>query len=154
MRTTYRALAYAICALVALQAASHAWASSGLVKYLSEGGVIDFTSDSPPPVPEFLGLMIHGMNGMYVIPLVALVLLAVAFASRIQGAVAGAAVVVVLVAVQVTLGFLGHGISALAFLHGVNALLLFAAALLAGRLAGTPRTAPTPTARSEAAGVR
>ena len=75
MHMAYKVLAFLIVGLVAVQAAAHAWASSGLVKYLAQGGTIDFESTEAPPVPEFLGLMIHGMNGMFVIPIVAIVLL-------------------------------------------------------------------------------
>ena len=78
MHMAYKVLAFLIVGLVAVQAAAHAWASSGLVKYLAQGGTIDFESTEAPPVPEFLGLMIHGMNGMFVIPIVAIVLLIVA----------------------------------------------------------------------------
>ena len=38
MSTVYRSLALLICALVALQAAAHAWASAGLVNFLAAGG--------------------------------------------------------------------------------------------------------------------
>jgi len=47
-------------------------------------------------------------------------------------AVAFAGGVLALVVVQVTLGLFGHSIPLLGFLHGVNALLLFTTALLAG----------------------
>lgn len=136
MRTTYRVLAYLICALVGLQAASHAWTSAGIALFLAEGGTVDFASEGPPPFPEALGLMIHGMNGMYAIPLVALVLLVVAFLAKIPGGVKRAVIVLVLVALQVTLGLLGHEMTALAFLHGLNALALFGVALWAGTRAG------------------
>ena len=136
MRTTYRVLAYLVCGLVGLQAASHAWSSAGIAMYLAEGGTIDFDSQSLPAFPEAVGLMIHGMNGMYAIPLVALLLLVVAFFAKIPGGVMRAVIVVVLVALQVTLGMLGHGLTALAFLHGLNALALFGVALWAGMRAG------------------
>ena len=132
MRTTYRVLAYVICGLVGLQAASHAWASAGIFIYLAEGGTIDFTGSEMPQFPEALGILIHGMNGMYVIPVVALALLGVAFAAKIPGGLARAGLVVGLVALQVFLGLMGHSLTAASFLHGLNALVLFAAALVAG----------------------
>ncbi|MFB7885697.1 hypothetical protein [Microbacterium sp. NPDC056057] len=133
MRITYRILSFAICALVALQAASHAWASAGLGLYIAEGGVVDASAqEGPPPFPEVMGFMIHGMNGMFVIPALALILLIVSFFAKIRRGVAFAAVVFGLVILQVTLGLFGHGIPLLGFFHGVNALLLFTAALLAG----------------------
>lgn len=133
MHSTYRILAYAICALVALQAAMHAWSSAGLAKYIAGGGTLDMTSDAPPPVPEFTGIIVHAMNGMYVIPIVALALLVVAFLSRARGAVGYAAIILVLVVVQVALGFLRHEMTSMALLHGLNALLLFGCAFAAAR---------------------
>ena len=133
MRITYRIIAFVICGLVALQAASHAWASAGLGLYLAEGGVIDGASaEGPPPFPEVTGFIIHGMNGMFVIPTLALILLIVSFFAKVPHGVVYALVVLGLVILQVTLGLLGHGIAFLGFLHGMNALLLFTAALLAG----------------------
>lgn len=131
MRTTYRVLAYVICGLVAVQAAMHAWASAGINAYIIGGGVIDVTSDAPPPVPEFAGIIIHAMNGMYVIPLVALVLLIVSFFTKVRRAVLFGAIVLALVVLQVTLGLFGHDITFLALLHGINALLLFGTAFYA-----------------------
>jgi hypothetical protein len=147
MRITYRILSFVICALVALQAASHAWASAGLGLYIAEGGVVDASAaEGPAPFPEVAGFMIHGMNGMFVIPAIALILLIVSFFARIPRGVTYAAVVFGLVLLQVTLGLFGHSIALLGFLHGLNALLLFTAALLAGLNASKSRVA----ARAEA----
>lgn len=133
MRIVYRIISFTICALVALQAASHAWASAGLGLYIAEGGVIDASAqEGPPPFPEALGFMIHGMNGMYAIPTLALLLLIVSFFAKIRRGTAFAVGVLALVALQVTLGLLGHGMALLGLLHGLNALLLFTTALLAG----------------------
>lgn len=73
------------------------------------------------------------MNGMYVIPLIALALLVLAFMVKTPGAVRMAATVLVLVVVQVVLGFLGHEMTTMALLHGLNAMALFAAAWIAAR---------------------
>ncbi|KQP70995.1 hypothetical protein ASF40_03990 [Microbacterium sp. Leaf288] len=158
MRITYRILSFAICALVALQAASHAWASAGLGLYIAEGGVVDASAqEGPPPFPEVMGFMIHGMNGMFVIPALALILLIVSFFAKIRRGVAFAAVVLGLVILQVTLGLFGHGIPLLGFFHGVNALLLFTAALLAGlnaskrRVSAQADAVATPAAASASA---
>ncbi|MDR7190312.1 hypothetical protein J2Y46_003154 [Microbacterium sp. BE35] len=158
MRITYRILSFAICALVALQAASHAWASAGLGLYIAEGGVVDASAqEGPPPFPEVMGFMIHGMNGMFVIPALALILLIVSFFAKIRRGVAFAAGVFGLVILQVTLGLFGHGIPLLGFLHGVNALLLFTTALLAGlnaskrRVSAQADAVAAPTAASASA---
>ncbi len=136
MRTTYRILAFLVCALVALQAASHAWASAGIAQYLAQGGTIDLDSQELPNFPEAVGLMIHGMNGMYVIPVVALALLVTSFFAKVPRGTMWAGIVLALVALQITLGMLGHSITALAFLHGVNALALFGTAFWTGMRAG------------------
>ncbi|GAB3716292.1 hypothetical protein [Mariniluteicoccus flavus] len=144
MRTAYRSLAYVICALVAVQAAMHAWSSAGLIKFLGGGGTLDMGAAAPPPVPEFAGVIAHAMIGTYVIPLVAVALVVVAFLARASGAVRGAIMVLVLVVVQVLLGFLGHTLTVLALLHGLNALALFSVAFVAARaMAYAPETVPT-----------
>lgn len=148
MRITYRVLAFAICGLVMLQAASHAWASAGIAIYLAEGGTIDLASGTMPDFPEAVGLMIHGMNGMYAIPIVALALLVVAFFAKIPRGSMWAGIVLALVALQVTLGLLGHEMTTLAFLHGVNALALFGTALAAGLRAKAPATADAAAPRT------
>ena len=150
MHMAYKVLAFLIVGLVAVQAAAHAWASSGLVKYLAQGGTIDFESTEAPPVPEFLGLMIHGMNGMFVIPIVAIVLLIVALVTKSSRAIIWAGVVVGLVAWPVTLGLLGHETTALAFLHGLNAIVLAGTALATGLLV-VRRTAVDTTSQAAVA---
>ena len=142
MIAAHRILAYLVCVLVCLQAASHAWASAGIGKYVQDGGVIDKAAmeKGGADFPEVAGFIVHGMNGMILIPLVALALLVVAFLAKFPGAVRGAAIVLVLVVLQVTLGLLGHGATALAFLHGLNALLIFGFALHAAQR--TPQPAP------------
>ncbi|WP_106813655.1 hypothetical protein [Microbacterium timonense] len=152
MRIAYRIISFVICALVALQAASHAWASAGFSLYLAEGGVVDAaTQEGPPPFAEALGFMIHGMNGMFVIPALALVLVIVSFFARVRHGVLFALGVLGLVVLQVTLGLLGHGLPLLGFLHGINALLLFTTALLAGLNASKRRTEATADAAVPAA---
>lgn len=156
MATVYRVLAVAIAALVGLQAASHAWVSAGLGLFIERGGVIDKAflesagADGTLPFPEMVGFMIHGMNGMIVIPIVALLLLIASFFAGTRRAVIWAAVIAALVAVQVTLGLAGHGMPTLAFLHGINALLLFGTAVFAARAARSSSTTMTGTAAARA----
>lgn len=139
MRATYRVISFIICALVAVQAAAHAWASAGLALYISEGGVIDMTSDGPPPFPEVMGFIVHSMNGMFVIPILAIVLVIISFFAKIPKGTLWAVIVLVVVLLQVTLGIFGHGITFLGLLHGINALVLFTVALLAGLRASKSR---------------
>jgi len=142
MARTYRILAVTIAALVAVQAASHAWASAGLGAYIMGGGVIDKSmmedTGGPPPFPEVMGILVHGLNGGIVIPAVALALVVVSFFTRVPGAIKWAVIVLGVVALQMTLGYAGHGLPLLALFHGMNALVLFGAALTARRVASRP----------------
>ncbi|MDF2554909.1 MAG: hypothetical protein K0R60_804, partial [Microbacterium sp.] len=83
----------------------------------------------------------------------ALALLIVSFFAKVPRGVAFAVGVLVLVVLQVTLGLLGHGIPFLGFLHGMNALLLFAAALIAGLRASKSRVAAAQAATTTTAGA-
>jgi hypothetical protein len=136
MRTTYKVLAYTIAALVVVQAMAIAWAVAGLGAWIDGGGVFDksvMESEGSMPFPEIWGLIVHGLNGGMLIPLVALVLLVWSFFAKIPGGIKLAAAVFVLVMVQVTLGYATHGAALAGLFHGGNALLLFGTALYAGR---------------------
>ena len=139
MIRTYRILAHVIAALVGVQAASHAWSSAGLGLYVMNGGVIDKSmmedTGGPLPFPEVLGILIHGLNGGIVIPAVALALLVISFFTKAKGTILWAGIVLAVVALQMTLGYEGHGLPLLALFHGLNALVLFSVALNAGRVA-------------------
>ena len=74
---------------------------------------------------------------MMLIPLLALALLVVSFFAKLPKGVAAAVVLVVLVALQVTLGILGHSTPYAGLLHGLNALVIFGGALHAARLSAT-----------------
>lgn len=133
MVTTYRAIAWLICLLVAVQAGMHAWGSAGMGLWVQNGGVLDKAAmEGEPPFPEVMGLIVHGINGMMVIPAVAVLLLLVSFFAKFPRAVLWAVGVAALVALQVTLGLYGHGAPVLGLLHGMNALLLFVVAYAAG----------------------
>ena len=147
MKRIYAVLAFVVCGLVALQASFAVWADSGLFLWIAGGGSIDqstMESESLPPFPEAAGFMLHGMNGMMVIPVVALLLLVVSFLAKIPRGIAWAVGVAVLVALQVALGILGHSASIAGFVHGINALALFTVALLAGQKAWRAATVTAP----------
>ena len=142
MITTYRILAYTIAVLVGVQAASHAWASAGIGLFIANGGVVDKSmmedTGGPLPFPEVVGIIVHGINGGMIIPAVALTLLVVSFFARVKGAVRWAVIVLVVVAIQITLGYEGHGLPLLALFHGLNALVLFGCAIVAARVVRRP----------------
>lgn len=135
MRTAYKVLAYLVAAEVAVQAMVMVWAIAGLGKWVDGGGVFDKSvmENAGTPFPEVVGIIAHGINGTFVIPGIALLLLIVSFFTKVRGAIKWAVIVFVLVAVQGQLGFLGHEFPLSGALHGLNALALFGVALYAGR---------------------
>lgn len=139
MKHVYRVLAYLVAAEVIVQAMAMVFAVAGLGKWVEDGGVLDkaLIENGQSPFPEMVGFAIHGINGTMIIPLIALLLLISSFFARIPGAVKWAALVLLLVAVQITLGLVGHAIPAVGALHGLNALLLFTTALYTARRTGT-----------------
>jgi hypothetical protein len=144
MKSANKVLAYIIAALVVVQSAAMVFAIAGLGIWVEEGGVLDAaTMESEPSFTGALGFMIHGMNGMMLIPLLGLALLVVSFFAKTPGAVRNAAIVLGLIVLQVALGLFGHENAYIGMLHGVNALVLFAAALHTGRQAGRAEAATT-----------
>jgi hypothetical protein len=147
MRTAYKVLAYLVAAEVAIQAMVMVWAIAGLGKWVDGGGVFDKSviegsaETGAMPFPEVLGILVHGINGIFVIPGLALLLLIVSFFTKRRGAIKWALIVFGLVVVQGQLGFLGHDFPLGGALHGLNALALFGVALYAGRRLHAPATA-------------
>ena len=136
MRTAYKVLAYLVAAEVAIQAMVMVWGIAGLGKWVDGGGVFDkavIESEGAPPFPEVVGIIVHGINGLFVIPGLALLLLIVSFFTKVRGAIKWAVVVFLLVVVQGQLGELGHDLPLAGALHGLNALALFGVAIYAGR---------------------
>lgn len=134
MRTVYRVLAGLVAVEVMLQASFIVYGDAGMGKYIDDGGVIDKAGmeaafeNGDAPFSEFTAFLLHGMNGMMVIPILALLLLVVSFFAKVPGGSTWAGIVLGLVVLQVTLGLLGHSFPILGALHGINALLLFSSA--------------------------
>jgi heme A synthase len=157
MRNVYRVLAGLIAVEVMLQASFIVYGDAGMGKYIEDGGVIDKAGmeaafdSGDAPFSEFIAFVLHGMNGMFVIPLLALLLLVSSFFAKVPGGVKWGAIVLGLVLVQVTLGLMGHSFPILGALHGINALLLFTSAVWtfwrSRRVAGTDRTSDVPRER-------
>jgi uncharacterized membrane protein YtjA (UPF0391 family) len=139
MRTAYKVLAYLVAAEVAVQAMVMVWAVAGLGKWVDGGGVFDkaviegAAESGAMPFPEILGIIVHGINGTFVVPGVALALLIVSFFTKVRGAIKWSVILLVLVVVQGQLGFLGHDLPLAGAVHGLNALALFGVALHTGR---------------------
>lgn len=146
MRTTYKLLAHTIAGLVAVQAAVMVFAVAGLYGWITDGNTLTESAmdDGSLDFTGAVGFMLHGTIGMMLIPLIALVLLIVSFFAKIEGGVKFAGIVLFLVVLQVALGIFGHETPYAGLLHGLNALILFTAALQAGSrvssLAAVPDT--------------
>lgn len=124
------------------------FAVAGLEQWVSDGG--EFTksvieADDPPEFTGAVGFMLHGMNGLMLIPLVALVLLIISFFAKIPGGSKWAGFVLLAVVVQIALGIFGHESPYVGFLHGLNALILFSVATIAGRRVAEADMIDTPT---------
>ena len=157
MKQVYRVLAFLVALEVMVQAAVMVWGIAGLGIWVDDGGVLDKQTfedafdNGDAPFNEFAGLMIHGMNGMMIIPAIALLLVIVSFFAKVPKGVAYAFGVLGLVVLQVFLGLFGHEISALGALHGVNALILFGVAVMAGMQASRTINADKVATREPAA---
>jgi hypothetical protein len=139
MRTAYKVFAYLVAAEVAVQAMVMVWGIAGLGKWVDGGGVLDKAAfeeaigSGGMPFPEVAGIIVHGINGTFVVPGIALLLVIVSFFTKVRGAIKWAVIVFVLVVAQGQIGFLGHEFPLAGALHGLNALVLFGVALYAGR---------------------
>jgi hypothetical protein len=156
MRTAYKVLAYIVAAEVAIQAMVMVWAIAGLGVWVDKGGVFDksIMESEALPFTEVIGILVHGINGTFVIPAIALALLIVSFFTKVRGAIKWAVIVFVLVVAQGQIGFLGHEFPLAGALHGLNALALFAVAIYTGRRIRTaPRRGATPAEEPVAASV-
>lgn len=134
MTKAFRVLAFLVAGLVVVQAAVMVWAVAGLGIWVEEGN--DFTSElfesGDVPFTELYGMMIHGMNGMMVIPVVALITMIVGLIAKFPGSTKFGVAIFLLVVLQVALGLFGHENAIFGLLHGVNALVLFSVAAMAG----------------------
>lgn len=144
MRKIYSGLAWTVAGGVVVQAAAIAFAFGGMLNLVSEGGVVDtalLEAFQAGGVGE-LGFLVHGLVGGVVIPLLAVALLVSSFFARTRGATRWAAIVLGLVALQVTLGFSITDVPYLGIIHGANALAVVAAGSVAAlRVRRMPRPA-------------
>jgi hypothetical protein len=137
MKSVYRVLAYLVALEVVVQAAAIAFAMFGLTRWIDEGGVLDAAAvqSESTTFTGLVGFIVHGLNGQFVVPLIALLLLIASFFARIPGGVLWAGLVFLTVVVQVFLGIFAHGVPELGILHGIGALAMFAFAVVAARRA-------------------
>jgi hypothetical protein len=141
MRKAYRILADIIAIGVAVQAMVMVFAVAGLFHWINDQGgsvdaaVVDSWEDDHPTFQGAIGVPLHQMIGTFVIPLVALALLVVAFFAAVDGGMNWAAIIVVSVIVQVAAGISAGDAPWIGLVHGLNAFVLFSAAIVAARAA-------------------
>jgi hypothetical protein len=143
MRSTYRVLGYLIAIEVVIQAAAIAYAMFGVSKFVEDGGTVDkaLVESDEMAFDEIVGFIVHGINGMNVIPLLAILMLIVSFFAKVPNGVVLALVVVLVTAIQVFLGIFGHDVTLLGVLHGLNAFILAGVASAAAARATKPEEA-------------
>jgi uncharacterized membrane protein len=141
MRKAYRILADIIAIGVAVQAMVMVFGVAGLFLWINDQGgsvdaaVVDWWEDDHPTFQGAIGVPLHQMIGTFVIPLVALALLVVAFFAAVDGGMKWAAIIVVSVIVQVAAGISAGDAPWIGLVHGLNAFVLFSAAIVAARAA-------------------
>ena len=129
MRTAYRVLAYLLALSVAVQASLIAFGAFALEDSIDNGPVSD---------GDTTGVTLHH-SFAYVVALFAIALLAVSFGAKVEHGVRWAAIPLGLIVAQFFLAYAAYSAPVVGVLHGLNALAIFAVALLAGRR--VPKTA-------------
>ena len=138
MRGAYRVLASLLALEVIIQAAAVVYGVFGLANYVDDGHTItpqDFEENSDVTFSGLGGLILHGVNGMMIVPLIALLLLIVSFFAKVKGGVVVALALLVLVIIQIVLGIAAHSVEQIGILHGINAFLILGGSIHAARLA-------------------
>jgi heme A synthase len=144
MRTAYRVLAFAIAAMVAVQAAAIGYAVFAQLNWIENGGTLDSATleSSAPGTGAFI---FHALDGGVVL-LLSLALLIISFFAKIPQGVRWAVIVLVSTIVQIALGTLSHLLAAIGAVHGAAALVLFGVAVMAAMRARKPAAVEEPVA--------
>ena len=141
MKTVYRVLAYAIAALVAVQAAAIGYAVFAQLHFIESGGTLDgATIESAPGTGAFI---FHALNGAVVL-LAALAMLIISFFAKIPQGVRWAVIVLVCTVVQIALGTLSRLVAEIGAVHGAVALVLFGVAVTAAMRVRKPAAVEEP----------
>jgi hypothetical protein len=140
MRTAYRVVAFAIAALVAIQAAAIGYAVFAQQNWIDAGGTLDKAAVESS-VPGTGAVVFYAVNGGVVL-LLALALLIVSFFAKIPQDVRWAVIVLVWTVVQIALGTLSHLLAAIGAVHGVVAFVLFGVAVRAAMGSRRPAAVP------------
>ncbi len=149
MKKAYQVLARLISALVVVQAAAIAYGAFAIDKVIDKAKDHgDTIANASTKLDGGAGYGLHGLIGMLVIPVVAIALFIVAFMAHVPDGVKWAGFILLDVVVQVALGLAAHGVAALGWLHGPNALLLFALGIYTARRATAAAPADSGAVRS------
>ena len=134
MKRLYRVLAYLIAAGVALQAAAIAYAVFGMFEWVAAGGTIDkaLIESNNPQIGGIIGFDLHQRVGVTILPLLALLFLISSFFARVPGGIRWGLIVFAATLAQSLLGIYAHHSSAVGWLHGAMALILFTCAVVSG----------------------
>jgi heme A synthase len=135
MKTVYRVLAFAIAAMVAIQAGAIGYAVFAQLHWIENGGTLDEASFES--APGFGAYIFHALNGATVL-LLALALLIISFFAKIPQGVRWAVIVLACTIVQIALGTLSRLVSQIGAVHGAVALVLFGVAVMAAMRARKP----------------
>ena len=132
MKQVYRVLAFLVAAGVAVQAAAVSYGMFGLLKWVEGGGTLDQSTELNPALGGYTGFLWHAQAGIFVLPVISLLLLISSFFAKVPGGIRWALIVLGVTVLQVALGLFSHSVAGLGWLHGINALALFGTAMMAG----------------------
>jgi heme A synthase len=136
MRAAYRVLAFAIAAMVAIQAGAIGYAVFAQFNWIEEGGTFDKAAFDTG-APGTGAFMFHALFAGAVL-LASLVMLIISFFAKIPHGVRWAVIVLIATIVQIALGVLSHLLAAIGALHGAAALVLFGVAVMAAMRSSKP----------------
>jgi len=139
MRTAYRVLAFAIAAMVAIQAGAIGYAVFAQFNWIEKGGTFDKAAFDTG-APGTGAFMFHALFAGALL-LTSLVMLIISFFAKIPHGVRWAVFVLIATIVQIALGVLSHLLAAIGALHGAAALVLFGVAVMAAMRARKPAPA-------------
>jgi hypothetical protein len=136
MKTVYRVLAYAIAAMVAIQAGAIGYAVFAQMNWIETGGTLDAAAFDTG-APGTGAMIFHALDG-YLVLLLSLALLIVSFFAKIPQGVRWALIVLACTIVQIALGAVSHMLAAMGAVHGAVALVLFGVSVTAAMRARKP----------------
>ena len=151
MKQVYQVLAFLVAAAVAVQAAAISYGMFGLIKWFEGGGTLDQATELTPALGGYTGFSWHATAGIFVLPVISLLLLISSFFAKVPGGIKWALIVLGVTVLQVVLGLLSHSVAGLGWLHGINALVLFGTAMMAGMRVSRAAASKVETAEPVAA---